>query len=270
MDIEDVKRRGLVLLGCGKMGSAMLAGWLKGGVPAQSVWVIDPKPSDWLLAQGVHLNEGLPDSPAVAVIAVKPQVMEEALPDVGALGGGDTLVISVAAGTTMATFERVIGPATPVVRAMPNTPAAVGRGITAICGNRNTGNEHLSLAESLLSAVGGVERVEGEGQMAAVTALSGSGPAYVFLMIEAMAAAGQRLGLPDDLSLRLARATVAGAGHLAMEAEETPDVLRRNVTSPNGTTQAALDVLMGEGGFGPLMMRAMQAAARRAEELANG
>ena len=266
--MEAVARQGMVLMGCGKMGSAMLAGWLKGGLSPKAVWVKDPNPSDWLQASGVQINTDLPDAPAVALIAVKPQMMGEALPQMTALGGGETLVISVAAGTPISKFEDTFGADTPIIRAMPNTPAAVGRGITAIIGNAKVTETHLQLAEDLLSAVGQVVRLESETQMDAVTAVSGSGPAYVFHLIETMAAAGEAEGLSPDLALTLARATVAGAGALAEEAEEGPDQLRVNVTSPNGTTQAALEVLMNEeDGFPVLLRRAIKAAADRSKEL---
>ena len=269
--IDAVARQGMVLMGCGKMGGAMLSGWLKGGLPGASVWVKDPYPADWLTDAGVHINQPLPDAPAVALIAVKPQMMGEALPEVAALGGGKTLVISVAAGTPIAKFEEVFGPGTPVIRAMPNTPAAIGRGITAIIGNDDASEAHMTLAENLLSAVGQVVRLDDESQMDAVTAVSGSGPAYVFHLIETMAAAGATQGLSPDLALALAKATVAGAGALAEQAEEGPDQLRINVTSPNGTTQAALEVLMDETqGFPPLLARAVKAAADRSEELSRG
>lgn len=268
MSLDKVKARGLVLLGCGKMGSAMLEGWLKQGVAPASVWVIEPYPSDWLKAQGVHLNTDLPTSPAIVLLAVKPQMMGAALPQVQALGGGDTLFLSIAAGTTIASFEDTFGAATPIVRAMPNTPAAVGRGITAITGNARASAEDLDLAAALLSAVGQVVRLEGEHQMDAVTAVSGSGPAYVFHLIEALAAAGEAEGLPADLAMQLARATVCGAGELAHQAPESASQLRINVTSPGGTTAAALAVLMDtETGFPPLLRRAVKAAADRGREL---
>lgn len=190
-----IAQNGLVLLGCGKMGSAMLEGWLKRGLPAGSVWVQDPNPSDWVKAQGVHLNAPLPDSPAIVLIAVKPQMMSEALPALQAMGNGRTLFVSVAAGISIATYETLLGQDTPIVRAMPNTPAAVGQGITAIIGNAKAGSDHLDLSESLLSAVGEVVRLDHESQMDAVTGLSGSGPAYVFHMIECLAAAGEAQGL---------------------------------------------------------------------------
>ena len=259
---------GLVLLGCGKMGSAMLAGWLARGMSASSVHVIEPHPSDWLRGTGVHLNGALPAAPSVVLIAVKPQMMGAALPAVRAMGGGGTLVLTVAAGTTIATYESVFGAGTPIVRAMPNTPAAIGRGITAICRNSSVSDGQMDQAEALLSAVGQVVRLDGEHQMDAVTAVSGSGPAYVFHLIETLAAAGAAEGLPPDLAMRLAKATVAGAGALAEAAEEGPAQLRVNVTSPGGTTAAALAVLMDEtAGFPALLKRAVKAAAERGREL---
>ncbi len=271
MELDTVARRGLVLLGCGKMGSAMLAGWMDRGLTPESVWVIDPKPSDWLRASGVHLNSDLPSDPAIVLIAVKPQMMGDALPSIAALGGGRTLFVSVAAGTPIAAFEAAFGDDSPIIRAMPNTPAAVGRGITAIIGNSEASEADLDLAESLLSAVGQVVRLQDEAQMDAVTAVSGSGPAYVFHLIETLAAAGEGQGLPADLSMQLAKATVAGAGALAEAAEADPGQLRVNVTSPNGTTQAALDVLMDQDtGLSDLVQRAVDAAAHRSRELSRG
>lgn len=270
MKETTIAARGLVLLGCGKMGSAMLAGWLDRGLPATSVWVQDPAPSDWVKATGVHVNAGLPDAPAVVLIAVKPQMMGDALPAIAAFGGGDTVFLSVAAGTPLSAFEDAFGADSPIVRAMPNTPAAVGRGITAICANA-AGQRALDDAEMLLSAVGEVVRLDGEHQMDAVTGVSGSGPAYVFHLIETLAAGGVAQGLPETLAMQLATATVAGAGHLAMEAAEDPAQLRINVTSPNGTTQAALEVLMDENsGFPNLLPRAVKAATDRSKELSRG
>lgn len=271
MTLDKVSRRGLVLLGCGKMGSAMLEGWLGQGLPAASVWVIDPNPSDWvkgLTGQGLHLNTDLPEAPAVILIAVKPQMMGAALPVLKGHGGGGTLFVTVAAGTTIATYEAALGAGTPIIRAMPNTPAAVGRGITAICRNALASDDDMTLAEALLSAVGQVVRLDGERQMDAVTAVSGSGPAYVFHLIEALAAAGEAEGLPADLSMQLARATVTGAGELAHRAPESAAQLRINVTSPGGTTAAALAVLMDpDTGFPALLRRAVKAAADRGREL---
>ncbi|MDR9393875.1 pyrroline-5-carboxylate reductase [Roseovarius sp. SYSU LYC5161] len=271
MDMEHVAEAGLVLLGCGKMGSAMLEGWLKDGLPSGSVWVIEPKPSDWLKRTGVHINADLPAAPAIVLIAVKPQMMGEALPAIARMGNGDTLFVSVAAGTPIAAFETVLGQKSPIIRAMPNTPAAVGRGITAIIGNPRATAAQLDLAEGLLRAVGQVVRLDSEDQMDAVTGVSGSGPAYVFHMIECMARAGEAQGLAPELAMQLAKATVAGAGALAENAAETPSELRRNVTSPNGTTQAGLDVLMdAETGLPPLIRRTVAAAADRSRELRDG
>ena len=268
MDMNDVAKRGLVLLGCGKMGSAMLAGWLRNGLPSKSVWVIDPYPSDWLKRQGVHIGGDLPADPAIVLVAVKPQMMAEALPDVKSLGGGATLVISVAAGTPLRLFEDMLGDKTPIIRAMPNTPAAIGRGITALIGNVNASATDMALAEALLAAVGQTVRLDSEDQMDAVTAVSGSGPAYVFHLIETLAAAGVAQGLPAALAMALAKATVGGAGELAESSDEDPGQLRVNVTSPNGTTQAALEVLMdAQNGFPALLQRAVAAAADRSREL---
>jgi pyrroline-5-carboxylate reductase len=249
----------------------MLQGWLADGLPPASVWVIDPNPSDWLRGTGVQINADLPEAPAIVLVAVKPQMMGEALPVLRDRGNGATLFVSVAAGTPISAFEEALGAQTPIVRAMPNTPAAVGRGITAIIGNAHATPEQLDLAEMLLQAVGQVVRLEGEEQMDAVTGLSGSGPAYVFHMIECMAKAGEAQGLAPALAMQLAQATVAGAGALAEAADETPAELRRNVTSPNGTTQAGLEVLMDEeAGLPPLMLRTVAAAADRSRELRNG
>ena len=265
--MDEVAARGLVLLGCGRMGSAMLAGWLAGGLPPGAVHVVDPAPSDWLRGTGVRIGGEVPEGPAVALVAVKPQMMGEALPGLTCVGGGGTLVLSVAAGTTIARLEGAFGAGTPVVRAMPNTPAAIGRGITAIAGNAAAGEAGLGLAEALLSAVGEVVRLEDEAQIDAVTGVSGSGPAYVFHLIETMAAGGVAEGLDPALAMRLAVATVAGAGALAMDGED-PATLRVNVTSPNGTTQAALEVLMDEkSGFPALVPRAVAAAAARSRAL---
>ncbi|NSX56122.1 pyrroline-5-carboxylate reductase [Parasulfitobacter algicola] len=271
MDFKDIENRGLVLLGCGKMGSAMLAGWLGQGLSPKAIWILDPKPSDWLLAQDVHLNTALPENPAIILIAVKPQMMGDALPVLQALGNGTTVFLSVAAGITVSKFEQILGPHTPIIRAMPNTPAAIGQGITAFCGNTHVAESAMQMAEDLLQVIGQTVRLDSEDQIDAVTGVSGSGPAYVFHLIETLAAAGQAQGLPADLAMTLAKATVAGSGALAKLSEDNPEQLRINVTSPNGTTQAALDVLMDKDtGFPPLLKRAVKAAADRSRELANG
>jgi pyrroline-5-carboxylate reductase len=271
MTLQDLGERGLVLLGCGKMGSALLAGWLKGGLSPASVWVIDPHPSDWVMAQGVHLNANLPKDPAIVLVAVKPQMMGAALPSLQAMGNGRTVFLSIAAGTPISAFEATLGAKTPIIRSMPNTPAAIGRGITALIGNTYVSEADLALGEALLQAVGQTVRLETEAQIDAVTGVSGSGPAYVFHLIETMAAAGVTQGLAPDLAMALAKATVAGAGALAEEADEDPAQLRVNVTSPNGTTQAALEVLMDpQSGFPALLNKAIAAATNRAKELSRG
>lgn len=264
----DINARGLVLVGCGRMGGAMLKGWLARGLQPGAVTVIDPKLApDWQ-DKGLRVNESLPDNPAVLVLAVKPQMMADAMGELPKLD--DTLVVSVAAGTTIASFESAF-PGAAIVRVMPNTPAAIGKGISAIIGNEATATHHLDLAEALMTAVGRVVRLESEDQMNAVTGLSGSGPAYVFHMIEAMAKAGEAQGLSPELALELARMTVAGAGALAIDADEDPAVLRQNVTSPGGTTAAGLNVLMdADKGLPPLMERTVAAATERGRELGKG
>ncbi len=268
MSLSNINENGMVLLGCGKMGSAMLQGWLAQGVQASAVTILDPYPSDWLKAQGVSINTDLPAAPAVCILAVKPQMMGEALPRLQVLGNNHTLFISVAAGTSIASFEAVLGADTPIIRAMPNTPAAVGRGITALIGNGKVNEDQMNMAESLMAAVGQTLRLDNESQMDAVTAVSGSGPAYVFHLIETMAAAGVAEGLPAEMAMRLAKATVAGAGDLAEKTNEDPSQLRVNVTSPAGTTAAALAVLMDpETGFPKVVSAGVKAAADRSKEL---
>lgn len=267
-DFDDINGRGLVLVGCGRMGGAMLTGWLARGLEPGATTVVDPGIGDDWKGRGLRLNAPLPADPAVLVLAVKPQMMADALGEMPRLG--ETLVISVAAGTTIATFEDAF-PGAAIVRVMPNTPAAIGQGISALIGNGAATAAHLDLAETLMRAVGRVVRLDHEDQMDAVTGLSGSGPAYVFHLIEAMAKAGEAQGLPPALSLELARMTVAGAGALAIEGDEDPGVLRGNVTSPGGTTAAGLKVLMNpETGLPPLMARTVAAATERGRELGRG
>jgi pyrroline-5-carboxylate reductase len=271
VELGEISGRGLVLLGCGKMGTALLEGWLARGLPPGAVTVLEPRPSprlEELAGQGLRLNAELPAAPAVAVLAVKPQMMGEALPRLQALGGGGTLFLSIAAGTPIRALAAALGEGSRIVRAMPNTPAAVGRGITALVGNAAAGAEGMALADMLMQAVGETVRLAGEADMDAVTAVSGSGPAYVFLLIEALAAAGVAEGLEAGLALRLARATVAGAGALAESSGKDPAQLRVDVTSPAGTTAAALGVLMqDENGLSALLRRAVEAAATRSREL---
>lgn len=266
--------RGVTLLGCGKMGGAMLEGWLASGLAPASVTVIDPNPTERLkalAAEGLTLNPASLAPADVCILAVKPQMMGAAAPQVAGLAASGTLYLSIAAGTPIAAFESLFGAGAAIVRAMPNTPAAVGRGISALIGNARVSEAQMRLAETLLAAVGETVRLGDESQMDAVTALSGSGPAYVFHLIEAMEAAGVAAGLPPEMAARLARVTVQGAGELARLSPESPAQLRINVTSPGGTTAAALSVLMAEGaGMTELMTRGVAAAAARSRELAKG
>lgn len=269
--------RPVLLLGCGKMGSAMLAGWLKQGLSPDAVQVIDPyiepiKSAFTVLPQN-SFNENVDKlshklSPSFGILAVKPQMMDDALESLQSLDLSSSVILSVAAGKTIDYFSERLGSDQPIIRAMPNTPAAIGRGVTVCYGNRFIRDEHKKVSTTLLETVSTVEWVSDEGLMDAVTALSGSGPAYVFSMVEAMAAAGEAIGLPSDLSKKLARETVCGAGALLDESEESASQLRENVTSPGGTTAAALDVLMGDDGIAKIMRRAMQQAKLRSKELA--
>ena len=261
----------LVLVGAGKMGGAMLEGWLARKLPPNKVVVLEPQPSRSLKAlarRGVRINpRGDIGKVAALVIAVKPQSAPEALPLLAALTDETSVVVSIMAGRTLGFIEKHL-PNTAIVRAMPNTPAAIGRGITVAVGNRRVTAKARTLAHSLLAATGSVEWVDDEALMDAVTAVSGSGPAYVFLLAEAMARAGSAAGLPVALAERLARETVAGSGELLHRSAEPAATLRQNVTSPGGTTAAALDVLMSDGGMAPLMTKAIAAATRRGKELA--
>lgn len=269
---NSIAQNGLILLGCGRMGAALLKGWLRAGIPANSVFVVDPTPPEWVEAAGCLVNSlELPPAPAVIVFAVKPQVAEQALESLAPLLPlKSTLGLSIVAGLGLHWFEARLS-AMPIVRAMPNTPAAIGAGITALIGGSGAQVTHLDSAEELMSAVGSVVRLESEAQMDAVTALSGSGPAYVFHLIEVMTAAGCREGLPENLALELALQTIAGAGALASAAGVSPGELREDVTSPGGTTAAGLSVLMDrEKGLAPLMARTIRAARLRSEELADG
>lgn len=267
MDLAHLNDRGIVLVGCGRMGGALLRGWLNRGLAPSAVYVVDPSPPDWLEERGVMTEGAMPPEPAVLVLAVKPQMMGNVLPQLSSPAKTGTLVLSVAAGVTIEAYERAFPGAT-IVRAMPNTPAAIGQGISAIIGNAQAGPVELDLAETLMGSVGKVVRLQDEAQMDAVTAVSGSGPAYVFHLIETLAAAGEAEGLSAELALELARATVAGAGALAMAGDEHPSQLREAVTSPAGTTAAGLEHLMDEAnGLPPLMRRTVAAAAGRSREL---
>jgi pyrroline-5-carboxylate reductase len=259
----------IALAGAGKMGSAMLSGWLAGGLDAKRVVVIEPSPSDEISAlakQGVRLNPSTAGAIDTVVLAVKPQSFRDAGARLKPLIAPSTLVVSIMAGTTIASISEVCGGA--VVRAMPNTPAAIGRGITVAVAANDVSPAQRAVADALLRATGSVEWVDDEPLMDAVTAVSGSGPAYVFLLAEELARAGVEAGLPVELATKLARETVAGSGELLHRSELSSATLRQNVTSPGGTTAAALEVLMGEGGMQPLLTRAVAAATRRSKELA--
>jgi pyrroline-5-carboxylate reductase len=261
----------IVLAGAGKMGGAMLSGWLAGGLDARTVVVIEPQPAADIAAlqtKGVRLNPALADVGAAAtlVVALKPQMFREAGAMLKSYAGPSTLVVSIMAGTPIASIGEVCGGA--VVRAMPNTPAAIGRGITVAVAAENVSPAQRLTADALLRATGAVEWIDDEGLMDAVTAVSGSGPAYVFLLAEELARAGIAAGLPAELATKLARETVAGSGELLHRSELASATLRQNVTSPGGTTAAALAVLMGESGLQSLMIRAVAAATRRSKELA--
>jgi pyrroline-5-carboxylate reductase len=265
----------LVLLGAGKMGGAMLDGWTARGLKSKQVVVIDPlagKAIKALVKTGLALNpkpgpKTKADAAAI-VIAVKPQMAPEAIPPLGLYVGKSTLVISIMAGRTIRFLENILPPGTAIVRAMPNTPAAIGRGITVAVPNAKVSARQRKLAGALLAATGMVEWVSDEKLIDAVTATSGSGPAYVFLLVEAMTKAGIASGLPADLAGRLARETVAGSGELLHRSDLDAATLRQNVTSPGGTTAAALAVLMGPAGFDDLLTKAIAAATKRSRELA--
>jgi pyrroline-5-carboxylate reductase len=261
----------ILLAGAGKMGGAMLTGWLSGGLDPRRVAVIDPHLSPEitaLAARGVALNPDATTAGPVEtlVVAVKPQMFREAGVRLKAFVSDKTSVVSIMAGTTIASLQEVCGGA--VVRAMPNTPAAIGRGITVAVAANDVSTAQRALADALLRATGAVEWVEDEGLMDAVTAVSGSGPAYVFLLAEELARAGVEAGLPEALATKLARQTVSGSGELLHQSELPAGTLRQNVTSPGGTTAAALNVLMGEPGLRELMIRAIAAATKRSKELA--
>ncbi|AFL53206.1 pyrroline-5-carboxylate reductase [Sinorhizobium fredii] len=263
----------IVLVGAGNMGGAMLGGWIKSGVRGGDVLVVDPGPSsamEKLIADnGVAHATAAPKGVTAGAIflAVKPQVMDAVLPPLKALVGPDTVIVSVAAGKTLGFIERHLGKAA-IVRAMPNTPAMIGRGVTGAFANARVTEKQRALVHDLLKVSGPVEWVASEADIDTVTALSGSGPAYVFYLVECMAEAGRKLGLEADLAMRLARETVAGAGELLHQSPDDAARLRQNVTSPGGTTAAALAILMADDGMQPLFDEAIAAARQRAEELA--
>ena len=263
----------ILLVGCGKMGGALLAGWRERQIAPHFI-VVEPgtaaaaaqAPEVTVHASPAALPADL--APAAVVLAVKPQSLDEVLPPYRALAQRGVPFLSIAAGKTLGYFARRLGADAAVVRAMPNTPAAIGRGIAVACASPAVSAAARDLCDRLLAAVGEVAWVADEALLDPVTAVSGSGPAYVFLLIECLAEAGVAAGLPADLAMRLARATVAGSGELAHRASESAATLRENVTSPGGTTRAALDVLMAPDGMAALMRKAVAAATRRSRELA--
>jgi len=262
----------LVLVGAGKMGGAMLEGWHRLGLKFHQVIALEPEPAPEIITlgqRGLRINPALDMVAANAiVVAVKPQIAPQVLPTLARQVRDDTVVISIMAGRTLGFLEKTLPANAAVVRAMPNTPASIGRGITVAVPNARVSKPQRELTDKLLRATGAVEWVADEGLMDAVTAVSGSGPAYVFLLAESLARAGAAAGLPADLAARLARATVAGAGELLHRSALDAATLRQNVTSPGGTTAAALDVLMSPAGLDPVMERAVAAATRRGRELA--
>jgi pyrroline-5-carboxylate reductase len=265
----------LVLVGAGKMGGAMAQGWLDAGLPGSSLTLLEPNPSSEIAAlaasRGVALNPHIAGPPDILVLAVKPQSFDQVAPQIAALAGERTLLLSIIAGKTIANLMARLPQARAVVRAMPNTPAAIGRGVTAAFANADVNAEQRRWCQRLLGAVGAFFWLENEDAIDAVTAISGSGPAYVFALTEALAAAAKRLGLPAELSMSLARGTVEGAAELMRRESATPPAtLRQNVTSPGGTTAAALAVLQDAQGQGleDLMIRATAAARARAAQMA--
>jgi pyrroline-5-carboxylate reductase len=262
----------VVLVGAGNMGGAMLRGWISNGLAGDAITVIDPSPSEGmkniLLKSKIWHSEtakgvGTPD---VLVVAVKPQMMESVLPTLTELVGENTVVVSVAAGTTLETLARHLGDVS-AIRVMPNTPSLVLRGMSVGCANKKTSVEQIEHVTTLMRAIGRIEWVDDEKLIDAVTAVSGSGPAYAFYLAECMAEAGVKAGLPEGLAMILAKETVSGAGELLSQSADEPAVLRKNVTSPNGTTAAALEILMAEGGMSEQIEKAVMAAKKRSEEL---
>jgi pyrroline-5-carboxylate reductase len=261
----------LLLVGAGKMGGAMLEGWIALGINPARVIVLEPQPSHELAklrSAGLRLNPERREEADIVVIAVKPQSADEVVPALSPWAGPNSVVISIMAGRAIESLASAL-PKRALIRAMPNLPASIGRGITVAVPNAAVSRRQRQMAEALLGAVGAVEWVEDESLLDAVTAVSGSGPAYVFLLAETLARAGAAAGLPEDLAARLSRATIAGAGALLATSPVDAATLRKNVTSPGGTTAAALEVLMGREGLAPLVHRAVLAATRRSQELAS-
>jgi len=267
-DAGGLRGKSVALIGAGNMGLELLEGWAAQDLV--SVSVVEPQPSQRLqalcAAQGYALNGAASQCDAV-VLAVKPQALDAGAAAAAPFVAGGAVVVSILAGKRSADLAARL-PTQAVVRAMPNTPAAIGRGVTGAYASAATSAAQRGLSDALLSAVGGVEWVDDEALMDAVTAVSGSGPAYVFLLAEELTRAGVAAGLPEALAIKLARETVAGSGELLHRSDLDSATLRQNVTSPGGTTAAALDVLMGLDGFHPLLTRAVAAATKRSKELA--
>lgn len=270
MFFDEINKRGFVMVGCGNMGSALLKGWLKAGLRAEATTVIDPSPSQWLkekAREGITVNKTPSKPPAVVILATKPYVIEDIIGSWCAGAFHQTVFLSIAAGISLPTFEGHLSSKHPIVRSMPNTPVSVGEGVVAYIGNL-AAKPYYPLVNELLSSVGLAVELETEQQLNAVTALSGSGPAYIFQLADSMTAAAVKLGLPQEIALSLAKQTILGAGKMMAKSSESPTQLRINVTSPGGTTQAALEVLKDDlYGFDPLLKKAMTAAHDRTIEL---
>ncbi|MGL1919492.1 MAG: pyrroline-5-carboxylate reductase [Hyphomicrobiales bacterium] len=269
--IKNIDR--LLLVGAGKMGSAMLKGWLRAGLNPNGVYVQDPnihpEMAEYLTHNNIAFGDAAPAifNPEVIILAVKPQVMDIVLPHLIGFVNSKSLFLSVAAGKKIQYYENLLGSNANIIRLMPNTPAAIGDGMSVLVGNKNVTTTHKKLGLALAKTIGLAEFIDDEGLMDAVTALSGSGPAYVFHMAEAMTIAGVKAGLPESLAHTLALQTIKGAGNLMAQSDEHPSILRKNVTSPNGTTAAGLDILMGDNSLENLLIKTVAAAKKRGEEL---
>lgn len=263
----------LLLVGAGKMGSAMLKGWLKSGLNPNGVYVQDPHiapdMAEYLQHNNIAYGDAAPAifNPEIIILAVKPQVMDAILPHLKTFNTPKSLFISVAAGKKINSYEAILGTDANIIRLMPNTPAAIGDGMSVLVGNKNVTPHHKKLALALARTVGLAEYIDDESLMDAVTALSGSGPAYVFHMAEVMTKAGVAAGLPEPLAHTLALQTIKGAGNLMAQSDDHPSILRQNVTSPGGTTAAGLDILMHNNALENLLIKTIAAAKKRGEEL---
>ena len=260
--------RNLTIFGCGFMGQSLLKGWLRNGFDPSAIYVQDPNPNDWVLTESgiTNVNADLPIEPDILVLAVKPQLIPAVLPELAVHGGGKTTIISIAAGVTTDTYESYFGKSTPIIRVMPNLPSAVGVGTAALFAN-SAGQSEVPRAISLMRAVGEVVELSDEAMMHAITAVSGSGPAFVFSLAEALVRSAETLGLPKDIAQRIGRNTVAGAGAMLAEASADPTQLRQAVTSKGGTTAAGLEVLSRDNALDNLIFDTVRAAASKSREL---